>query len=285
MTAAPLTISTADPLSNNSSTQGGECLLQDAYCSFRGPGHSLDGLEDECILWDTSCSGNGPVATSKFFGSIESVLYQNKCFFDASPDCSKKNPPGRISAFVDLKNWMRSPRCISIDPGIIELENNDDEANIIREDLFLNLTCCNNCEVAADQVDVYYWLDPNANTSCQSIIGDGASDIDVGATTDKSGSVYWGCTSWFSSPGQSGPGSPSIIVTATLTSEASMTYRTYAFNPWDESPCGNSSAPLSSSPNPNIKPRGIPPSLHPRGHSLIAPNGSVSTAVVGEFTL
>ena len=160
---------------------------------------------------------------------------------------------------------------------IIEMENSE-YANVIEEDLFLNETCCHDCAVAADHVDVYYWSNPHADTSCLSIVGDGDSDIAAGATTDKSGHVYWGCTS-------SSSGSPLIVSTATLTHVTSMTFRSYLFNPWGESPCGNSSASLSSNLNPNIKPRGIPPSLHPRGHSLIAPNGSVSTVVLGGFTL
>lgn len=157
------------------------------------------------------------------------------------------------------------------------------DADLIKEDLYLNTTCCGDgCEVAADSVDVYYWSDPHANTSCQSIVGDGVSDLAVGATTDGSGNVYWGCTSWVSSPGQSGPRSPLVMTMATLTEVASMTFRSYFFNPWEESPCQESS---SLSLSPSFKPRGSPPSLHPRGHSLVVPNGSVSTAVLGQFTL
>ena len=159
---------------------------------------------------------------------------------------------------------------MSEDPGIIELENTED-AIIIQEDLFMNQTCCGDCEVAADQVDVYYWSNPYANTSCLSIVGDGNSDLAVGATTDNSGSVYWGCTTWYS-------GSPSVVWTATLTSVASMTFRSYFFNPYDESPCGNVT---SSDATPKIKHR----DLLPRGHTLIAPNSSVSTVVLGDVTL
>ena len=72
------------------------------------------------------------------------------------------------------------------DPSSIEMKNGN-EANVIQEDLFLNQTCCGgDCEVAADQVDIYYWSTPHANTSCQSIVGDGISNLAVGATTDRS---------------------------------------------------------------------------------------------------
>ena len=169
------------------------------------------------------------------------------------------------------------------DPLIAE-ELGGDEPNVVEEDLFLNQTCCDDCQVGADQVDVYYWSNPNANTSCLSIVGNGNSDLAVGATTDPSG-VYWACTSWLFSQGLPGHGSPLIVKTAELTTLASMTFRTYLYDPWGESPCENSTASLSSNLNPKIEPRSIPLSLRRRGHSLIAPNDSVSTAVLSGFTL
>ena len=283
ITAAPLGTSIPGYRPNSTLIPGNECLIQDASCSLQGPGHSLDGLRDECILWDTSCSGNRSVATTQFYGSIMGALQKNKCFFDASPDCTKNNPLGRMSAFDEVKAWMRSPQCELNDPSIIALEGGQD-ADVIKEDLFLNQTCCDNCEVAVDRVDVYYWPDPNANTSCLSIVGDGDIDLAVGATTDKS-ETYWACTSWSSIEGQSGSGSPVIIKTADLTTIASVTFRTYRYNPWIKIPCESSLVSLSSSLNPKHKPRGAQQYLHPRGHTLVAPNGSVSTAVSGNFTL
>ena len=285
ITSAPSKTPMASLLLNTSITQSDECLLQNPYCSLRGAGHSMDGLTDECILWDSSCSGNRVSATSHFYGSMTDTLMGNPCFFDPSPDCSTNNPPGRISAFDEVKDWMRSPQCMSEDPMIIS-EEEGNEANVIKEDLFLNETCCGNCQVAADRVDVYYWSDPHANnTSCLSIVGDGISDLAVGATTGTSGDLYWGCTSWVSERGQSGPAFPLIVPTATLTSVASMTFRTYLFDPWGESPCQDTSPSLSSNISDIITPRGSLPSLYPRGHSLVVPNASVSTAVLGNFTL
>lgn len=248
----------------------------------------MDGLTDECILWDSSCSGNRVSATSHFYGSVANALIGNTCFIDPSPDCSTKNPPGRISAFVEVKDWMRSPQCMSENPGMILAEEGDD-TNLIKEDFFFNDTCCGNCQVAADRVDVYYWPDPHANnTSCLSIVGDGISDLAVDATTGTSGDVYWGCTSWVTvnpTDGQSEPPSLLIVPTATLTSVASMTFRTYLFDPWGESPCQGTSPSLSSNISDINTPRGSLPSLYPRGHSLVVPNASVSTAVLGNFTL
>ena len=112
--------------SNSSLIQATECLLQEAYCSLQGPGHSLDGLKDECVLWDSTCSGNKSLATTQFYGSVVNELMKNVCFRDSSPDCSKNNPVGRLSAFNKVKNWMRSPECESNDPRIIDMENGED---------------------------------------------------------------------------------------------------------------------------------------------------------------
>ena len=287
VTTAPFETSMPAYRSNSSLAPGSECLLQDAHCSLQGPGHSLDGLKDECVLWDTSCSGNRTLATMQFYDSVITTVTKNQCFQDLSPDCSKNNPLGRMSAFGQLKNWMRSSECESEDPNIIDLTDPDKSnwADAVKDDLFMNQTCCGYCVVAADKVDVYYWPDPHADTSCLSIIGNGTSDLAVGATTDNAGNIYWGCTSWDSSLGTSGLGSPLIVTTATLTTIASVTFRTYLYNPWWEMPCENSPTSLSSSLDPKVKPRDTHGSLRPRGHTLVAPNGSVSTAVLGDFTL
>lgn len=223
------------------------------------------------------------MATTQFYDTVMNVLTDNVCFRDSSPDCSMKNPIGRMSAFEEVKNWMRSPECESDDPWIINMENGQD-SDVIKEDLFLNETCCGNCMVDVDRVDVYYWPDAHANTSCLSIIGDKISDLAAGATTGEGGNVYWGCTSRDSSQG-SGVGSPTIVTTAVLTSIASMTFRSYLYNPWMSFPCETSSTSSSSDVDPKVKPRDTLPSLLPRGHTLVAPNGSVSTAILGNFTL
>ena len=269
--------------SNSSLIQASECPLQEAYCSLQGPGHSLDGLKDECVLWDSTCSGNKSLATTQFYGSVMSALTNNVCFRDSSPDCSKNNPVGRMSAFNEVKNWMRSPECESDNPWIIDMENGQD-SDVIKEDLFLNETCCGTCMVGVDGLDVYYWPDAHANTSCLSVIGDKISDLAAGATTGENGLVYWACTSRDSSQA-SGVGSQHMVMTAVLVSLASTTYRRYLYNPWISFPCETSSTSFSSDVDPKVKPRDTRPSLLPRGHTLVAPNGSVSTAILGNFTL
>ena len=283
ITPAPFQITTPEHRPNSTPIHGSGCLLQEAHCSLRGPGHSLDDLTDGCVLWDTTCSGNRSLATKHFYGSIMNGLKKNKCFYDSSPDCTKNNPIGRMSAFDKAKEWMRSSQCASESPSIIELEGTED-ADLVKENSFLNQTCCDNCQVAVDRVDFYYWPSPHANTSCLSIIGDGESDLAVGATTVNS-DIYWACTSWSSSQGQIGLGSPVIITTATLTTIASLTFRTHLYNPWSKIPCESSAGSLSSSLISKVKPDDTGQFLHPRGHSLVAPNVLVSTTVLGEFTL
>lgn len=283
ITAAPFRPPMSGNGSNSSLIQASECPLQEAYCSLQGPGHSLDGLKDECVLWDSTCSGNKSLATTQFYGSVMSALTNNVCFRDSSPDCSKNNPVGRMSAFNEVKNWMRSPECESDNPWIIDMENGQD-SDVIKEDLFLNETCCGTCMVGVDGLDVYYWPDAHANTSCLSVIGDKISDLAAGATTGENGLVYWACTSRDSSQA-SGVGSQHMVMTAVLVSLASTTYRRYLYNPWISFPCETSSTSFSSDVDPKVKPRDTRPSLLPRGHTLVAPNGSVSTAILGNFTL
>ena len=163
ISAAPFKASMSDYRSNSSLRQANGCLLQEAYCSLRGPGHSLDGLKDDCSLWDSTCSGNRSIAAIQFYESVENALIKNKCFHNSPPDCSKNNPVGRLSAFEKVKSWMRSSEYNLDDPRIIEMENGED-VDVIKEDLFLNQTCCGNCMVDVDRVDVYYWPDAHANT-------------------------------------------------------------------------------------------------------------------------
>ena len=269
--------------SNLSLPHGSECQLQDAYCSLQGSGHSLDGLSDVCLLWDTACSGDRSSATQQFYDTVNGVLQKNSCFYNPSIECTEKNPPGRMSAFSQAKEWMRSPQCDQDDPSVMALKGTNYEY-LIDQDSFLNETCCDNCQVNADHVDVYYWPSNHTNTSCLSIIGDGVSDLAVGGTTEGPGQVYWGCTTYYPVSGWPSPGSPIIATTATLTTIASITFRTYLSNPWLDL-CHTTPMSSTSASNTTVKSNGTSRLLRPRGHSLLAPNASVSTAVLGNFTL
>ena len=56
-----------------------------------------------------------------------------------------------------------------------------------------NVTSCGPCTIWEFGVEIYYWPDPLADTSCLSIIGPDNVPVDHGATTDAAGEVYWGC--------------------------------------------------------------------------------------------
>ncbi|KAL8785001.1 MAG: hypothetical protein Q9195_008812 [Heterodermia aff. obscurata] len=185
-----------------------------------------------------------------------------------------------MSVFNDVKNYMRSPKCLLLQHSLYPDPNH---SAAFQQDLYLNATCCDNCQVEADKVDVYYWPEPNADTSCQSIIGDEVSRADAGATTDDSGNVYWGCTSWLPRDEIVGTDSSTIWTTATLTSVAALQFKAYIYNPWQESPCGNVSISLSSLSNTTTGLSTKPASIHPRGHSLVATNNA-STTVLGTYT-
>ena len=61
--------------------------------------------------------------------------------------------------------------------------------NIKENHTFKNPQCIN-CEIVAGNVDVYYWPDPAADTSCESIIGPGNIPLDFGGTTSGD-TTYW----------------------------------------------------------------------------------------------
>ena len=279
----------------NSSRNSSTCLLQEAYCPFRDGRHALDGLRNECVLWDNSCKGNNESAIEDFWDA-RPLLFKNKCFLDMDhmPNCTSSNPPGRMSALADAKKWMRTPECLNLH---YERWGDPNAEGAFQNALYLNSTCCGQCDIVVDKVDVYFWPEPNADTSCQSIIGEEVSSVADGATTDELGRVYWGCTATVSPEDRVNPNSSTTIyTTATLTSVASMQFKTYLYNPWDGSVCGNESKSSSndirattvaaSSFSNFTRTSAIErrPSLRPRAHSLVAgPN--ISTAIVGTHTL
>lgn len=282
ITAAPLHVSSCPTSSNHSSESNIECRLTDAYCSLRGPDHALDALRHECILWDPTCCGNATFASRKFSDDDITQIITNSCFGDSPPVCTERNPPGRMSAFSELRHWMRSPECYSaIFPDIQKYPG----PSIYEADLDLNKTCCGFCELAADRVDVYYWPDPDADTSCLSIVGNSVSDIGAGGTTEGEGSVYWGCTSAGTRLGKMYNDTVTTFKTATLTTIASLTFKTYLMNPWDHTPCDNNSVSSSSNSSLSLKSKDMPRSLLPRAHSILVTENAVSTTTVDGFTL
>ena len=201
--------------------------------------------------------------------------------------------PKTLSEFSRIKDWMRTPQCRSA----------GDKFGQGWESIDLMETCCGDPFISAENVDVYYWPEPGADTSCLSIIGDNVNPLTQGATTDSTG-TYWACTAqnpttdileasyvgstyiWISAMTVR-----SIITTAQMASVGPITFKQSLYNPWSPPACLSMA---SSSPKPaaSVGAQGLHASIHARGHSLVLPasvtqeNGlPVSTVVSGQFTL
>ena len=158
-----------------------------------------------CILWDTSCSGNKTLAIGKFFGQsgyISNTCYRRDVGLNLS-DCETYNPPGRLLEFQKIKDWMRSPPCASARWEDDFLQSNLDYSNLsisylLKHGISYNYDpleeyqCCGSCFFQAGIVDLYYWPEPDADTSCLSIITQAIEPLDYDATIGDR--TYWGCT-------------------------------------------------------------------------------------------
>ena len=227
---------------------------------------SLSNFDSVCVLWDVNCTGNRTQALWDFFEATVVELERDNCFQTSLPNCSHV----RALEFQKVKDWMRSPPCMS---SRSEFNSVFRTRAMLGEDF-----CCNECYLYGDNVDVYYWPDPGADTSCTSLIGSEINSPDIGATTDGAG-VHWDCTT----PGNGLLDFP--VVTATITSIGSLTFKATLRDPW--------APPLSclgtTSTSKDIDPLDR---ILARGHSLIIPpsatqeNGMrVTTVVTDGFTL
>ena len=256
--------------------------------TFVGPDQPLH-LKDECLLWNASCTGNKTLALDEFFDGTLFWLQKNECFVhNENPSCSKLVSQDTMSTFAVIKTWMRSPQCLS----------SSSEHQVILGQTpapyTLGTTCCDICQIDAQNVDIYYWPDPDANTSCLSILGSGVNPPLYGATSIVTMPVdspmnttitYWGCTAQDPSSGLS------YITTALLTSRGSVTFKEPILNPWSIPPCVETASALPGVSTPAGS-RGLYPSIHARGHSLVLPPNvtqndglPASTVVMGTFTL
>lgn len=142
------------------------------------------------------------------------------------------------------------------------------------------------CFVIVGTVDVYYWPEPDVDTSCLSIIGEATMPLLQDATTSIlsltgtgwTTETYWGCTA------QSGFYQGSYLTIAQMTTIDGLSFKSFRINPWS-APCG---APASASASTSL----IFHSLQGRGHTLaVAPNvtnnGDLNpiTVTSGGFTL
>ena len=290
----------------------GICPFTDPYCTVTSGTQSIDeatinGLGDQCILWDNSCSGNRTRALQQFFDtSLGDHLLGNFCFRNQTGcDCDMRNPPGRLSEFEKIKSWMRSPQCVSaqnqwavLDGEAALFGSNSSTTQSTGSD-WPTPSCCGQCFLYGLDVDVYYWPDPDANSSCLSIVGESVRPIDYGATTDSRYpyDIYWGCTAKdpdtfliteynYGTIQTIQTAFNSILTTAVITSIGSVTFKSSLFNPWSLAPCISEPSVTQSLIN------HTQPSIQARGHSLIIqssfPQNSglpVSTVVSGGFTL
>lgn len=79
---------------------------------------------------------------------------------------------------------------------------------------------CGACVVGGPNVDVYYWPEPNVNTSCLSIIGTALSPPLAGATISN-GATYWGYSD-----------EEGYLTTMIYTSINGITFKLPIWDPW-----------------------------------------------------
>ncbi len=174
------------------------CSLQNPHCTLRGSNHALDGLRDVCVLWDKSCSGSRALAAQKFMPEYNQKLQENYCFANtAMPVCIASDPPGRISALSAAGNWMRSPQCSAKKSDIWPQTTAPNGSYVDAALEFSNWTCCGPCiHGHLGRVEIYYWQDANADTSCESIIGNNDQLATQGGTKRFGGHIIYDCTSF-----------------------------------------------------------------------------------------
>ena len=293
--------------------------MKDLYCSSQKNNGTVGKInatstDNPCLLWDPSCSGNRTLARDTFFDpSFQRDVLRNKCFVlegsvnlgDVS-NCDKYNPPGRMSEFQKMKNWMRSQQCASVgmEWAAIHRSGLDPDSEVaIQMDPFEyqivpgpNPSCCGICETNVKNVDIYYWPEPDVNTSCLSIIGDSVRPVEFGASkvvwsagTSTSTDFYWACTgkpsTYFDTIVSRSITDLGTTNTAKIRTIGSLLVKVYLADPWSPSPCTESDIKSQGS-NGSAKHRDR------RDHTLILPSSitqkdtlPVTTMVSGNFTL
>lgn len=249
-------------------------------------------LLEQCILWNSSCCGDKKAMAAEFFDNTRPIMEEKPCWKkmdNASIPCSQYESPDILSAMRAVKSWMRTPDCSSM------LGDSDPSDG-----------CCGKGYIDAKNVDVYYWPEPDSNTSCLSVVGDEVHPLDYGATTDM-GLTYWGCTaanpktstttSYINGPSGNIVSTTTIttvqsfITTAQITMVGSITFKQSLVNPWSPAGCIEETSTVSSA--------SVPAATHTshaliqaRSYSLLISSSvtqadglPVSTVVSGSFTL
>ena len=329
-------------LANYQDIKSGFCTIGDNFCSFQNSnGTTHDAIatdfSDQCLLWDASCSGNRTMAIETFFNisfsdqmlddtNTNGNILDNDCFTQDDEInqsyCGIYNPPERLSDFVRIKNWMRSPQCVSAANEWIAMTGNPwsyvfrpgwnqsyadyNASNAYGEELNkfrsgsdydnssdVEPSCCGVCSVWAQNVDIYYWPEPEANLSCNSIIGESVRPLDYGATTSAT-DTYWGCNATYSYSIDGHPGESTtfveLVTTAVITTIGSLAVKMSRHSPWS-SVCGEVAAGSQLS-NQSTNVLDGHASVYAHSHTLDVPSSvvnmdglPVSTVVSGDFTL
>ena len=295
---------------------GNECFIEDCgkYLNatktvdqYGGSGDdyvSDADLEQMCVLWNNSCAGNAIDARNDFFGNnTAETLTDNECFQNQPTDplqpnqlkgCYEVESPERLLQFGQAKKWMRSPQCLSnanvwssSQPDLAGL------ANVFPHGDSGAAYCCAKCTISVRNVDIYYWPEPDVDTSCLDIIGNNSKNLDYGATTTsqdyawvgRSSSTvsyftYWGCTGQDSA----------ITTTAYITQINSIKYKASSYNPWSSPPCPEENS-QPTAPKASDAARGEHAPIRARAQSLIVQptitqhQDPISTVVLDNFTL
>ena len=188
-------------------------------------------LGHDCIIWNNSCPGDRSSAIENFFDHTYHDLLGHSCFFAPWEErCLHLYNASELSQFYNLKDWLRTPECWSS----FSEYNRTHEISLYNGNTEHNNFCCNLCNSFSENVELFYWPDPDDDTSCLSIIGNTTSAFTDGATTDGSGMTYWGCTQ---TPG-------SVLTTAIVETWGSMTLKVTIVDPWGPLQCPTE-APLS----------------------------------------
>ena len=134
------------------------------------------------------------------------------------------------------------------------------------------------CRFVGGFVDIYYWPEPDADTSCLKIVSKATTPLLQDATIETVASgehismtTYWGCAARQSSLNHS------YITTAAISTIGNFSFKASYYNPWSPGPCSGSTSASKSSKT-SLEARGLHASLNVRAHSIIAPSNFTNTS-------
>lgn len=278
--------------------------------------NDIENLSEMCVLWDDNCSGNRTSALHDFFklqfrydnnfNGTMSDLTDDPCFMEW--DRCEDNSPEQANVFRKIKDWMRSPQCMSsaFEHGQISNIPTSNVSEALRaKPPTLPGSCCGDGRVGVKNVDIFYWPEAEADTSCLSIVGDAVNPLALGASSSfEGGATYWGCTP------KSGPMTMhnpqvapqhhpfpvmqvyDVITTAVVVNYGTLKFKEWVVNPWKSIDCDDQKAQhLSQASVLGIDRRDEPRNMSARRPSMsmlsiTQDDGSpIRTAVSGKFTL